>query len=253
MPTRLKPQPSTKPLSVKPAPPSAPATPGWKWKVLAGLFLVLILFALWGSGAFKELFAGPKIPLPREVGNLSLGMTLDEVLAKYPLLNLGELLKQYPNMTLEEIVKKHPALKRKLAEMKQTLRPFNGDPQFGITTLTVLNGLSGASNMDLLFFLPNQKLYFMSTTWDGDEAQKLAFPDWENNYRRWKRPSPMGTESLGSGVDLKEWLFIDGSTEMTLRDLNYSGKLQRWQDLRDATNTDAQAAFAKYRLDTGGN
>ncbi len=246
---RPKPQQHIKSPSEKPASSSAPATPGWKWKVLAFIFGVLILFALWSGGAFQSLFAGPKIPLPRDVVNLSLGMTLDEVMEKYPLLNLGELLKDNPGKTLEEILKKHPAMKKKLPEMKTTLRPFNGDPQFGITTLSVLNGLSGASSMDLLFFIPNKKLYFISTTWDGADAQKLSFTDWVNNFRRWKRPTTTGAESLGADVDLKEWHFNDNVTEMTLRDLNYSGKLQRWQDLRDATNMDAQAAFAKYRLD----
>ena len=213
---------------------------------MVGLFILLILGALWSVGVFKTLFAGPKIPLPRAEVNLTLGLTLDQVLEKYPLLNMGEVFKKYPKMTLEEIIKKHSAVRKNLAELKKTLRPFNNDPLFGITTLNAQTGLSDASSMDLLFF--KGRLYFISAMWEGDNAKKVTVDDWVHQFRRWIKPSA-GTESLGNDVSLKEWHFKDDATEMTLRDLNYNGKLQRWQDLRDGSNAEAQAAFQKYRLD----
>ncbi len=226
---------------------SSTAAPAWKWKVGVFVFGLLIISALWSSGIFKELFAGPKTPLPRGAVNLQLGMTLDQVLQLYPLMNLGEVMKEYPNMTLEEIIKKHSRVRKNLAELKKTLRPFNNDPLFGITTINNMSGLSGAASMDLLFF--KNQLYFISALWESDAAQKLPFPNWVKEFRRWSRASNANGENLGSDVLLKEWHFNDEQTEMTLRDLNYSNHLQRWQDLRDGANVEAQNAFAKYRLD----
>jgi hypothetical protein len=253
MPPRKQPQPA-KTSAVHPAPSpsvSSKGIPKWKGVVIGLLFGLIVLSALWSTGAFKELFAGPKIPLPREVASLSLGMTLDQVLEKYPQLNLGDLLKENPGMTLEEIVKKHSSLKKKLPEMKKTLRTFNNDPLFGIATLNAVNGLTEAASMDLVFF--KNQLYFISGSWEAEKAQQIPLQEWAKQYRRWNRTGAGNAEPLGTDVMLKEWHFGDGKTEMTLRDLNYPNHLQRWQDLRDASNGEGQSAFAKYRLDTGTN
>ena len=244
---RLKPSSATKAKNETPSHAAAPGTPSWKWKAAVFIFGLLLLSALWSSGIFKGLFAGPKTPLPRGSVNLQLGMTLDQVMQLYPLMNLGELFKEYPNMTLEQIVKKHSKVKKNLAEMKKTLRPFNNDPDFGITTISNLTGLSGAASMDLLFY--KNQLYFISSLYESDGAKQLPFENWVKEFRRWNRTSNGSGENLGSDVLLKEWHFTDLQTEMTLRDLNYSNRVQRWQDLRDAANAPAQAAFVKYRLD----
>jgi hypothetical protein len=185
---------------------------------LASIGLLILLSALWSAGVFHELTAGPKIPLPRDVAGLTLGMSQAQVAQKFP-------------------------------DLKKKLRPYNGDPQFKIATVDKLDGLTEATTMDLLFFLPNDRLYFVSTTWDGDPAAKLPFADWAHQYRRWTKTSNPGGEALGNDVLLKEYHFNDMATEMTLRDLNYTSHVQRWQDLRDASNQDAQAAFSKYRLE----
>lgn len=222
---------------------------GWKWKVLGFIGFLVVLCLVWSTGTFRDLFAGPKIPLPRAVADLSLGMTLEDVLAKYPNMNLGGLFEENPHMTLEEILKKHRGLKRKLPEMMKTLRPFNNDPLFGITTLDAATGLSGASTLDLLFF--KGKLYFMSAMWESEDAKKLPFPDWVKQFRRWNKSSGDSIENLGDKAVLKEWHFDDKATEMTLRNLDYSDQLKCWQDLRDASNEEAQSAFSKYRLESG--
>ncbi|HUO57966.1 MAG TPA: hypothetical protein VMV05_07285 [bacterium] len=251
MPPHRKQPPATESSAEKRSASPSAGVPRWKWILVSLLFGLIALASLWGTGAFRSLFAGPKIPLPRAVGSLTLGMDLDEVIQKYPLMNLTDLMKKYPKMGLEEIVRKHPNLKKKMPEMQRALRPFNNDPLFGITTLNNLNGLSGASSMDLLFF--KNRLYFVSAMWEGAEAQSLPFQDWVRQFRRWNSNARGSEEPLGSDVMLKEWKFSDGPTEMTLRDLNYSGKIQRWQDLRDSSDAEAQAAFAKYRLEAGGN
>lgn len=248
MPRRKPPSADKEPSEKNLSSPASPASPAWKWKVAVFIFALLFVSALWTAGVFKELFAGPKTPLPRGAVNLQLGMSLDQVLQLYPLMNLGDTLKEYPNMTLEEIIKKHSKVRNNLDELKKTLRPFNNDPDFGIATIINLTGLSGASSMDVLFY--KNQLYFISTLWEEDLAKQLPFPDWVKQYRRWSLASNGSGENLGSDVLLKEWHFKDQQTEMTLRDLNYSGKLQRWQDLRDGANTAAQGAFAKYRLDS---
>jgi len=175
-----------------------------------------------------------------------LGMSLDQVLQLYPLMNFGDLLKDNPGMTVEQIAKKHSKIRKNLETLRKTLRSFNNDPDFGITTLNNLTGLSGASSMDLLFY--KGQLYFISTLWEGDQAKQEPFENWVKEFRRWNRTSNGSGESLGSDVLLKEWHFKDAQTEMTMRDLNYSNHLQRWQDLRDGANAPAQAAFEKYRL-----
>jgi hypothetical protein len=247
MPRRKPSQASNEPSEKSPHPSPSSAPPAWKWKVAVFVFGLLIVSALWSSGVFKSLFAGPKTPLPRGAVNLQLGMSLDQVLQLYPLMNLGDVFKEYPGMTIEEIAKKHSKVRKNLDQLKKTLRSFNNDPDFGITTITNMTGLSGASSMDVLFY--KGQLYFTSTLWEEDLAKQLPFSDWVKQFRRWNRTSNGSGENLGGDVLLKEWHFNDNQTEMTLRDLNYSGKLQRWQDLRDASNQAAQNAFAKYRLD----
>ena len=229
---------------------SALGSGGWKMKAVAFLFALVLIGGLWSTGVFKMLFKGPKIPLPRQTVDLSLGMSLDEVQKKYPYMNLSELFKQYPGMSLDEILKKNPKLRKKLPGMENTLRPFNDDPNFGIATLLPQSGLTGASTVDVLFYLPTRKLYFISAMWQGDDAKGIPLEDWAHQYRRWTQASG-GPEPLGGDVQLKEWHFNDGPTEMTLRDLKYSDHSQRWQDIRDASNDAAQTAFAKYRLETG--
>lgn len=191
-------------------------TPKWKWKVLGFLGLLLFLSALWTSGLFKELTAGPKTPLPREASAFSLGMAKADLIAKYP-------------------------------SLKKKLRPFNNDPVFQIATLDQKSGITGASTVDLLFF--HDQLYFISSMFETEAAKAAPFDAWVKQYRRWNKAAGDNAESLGAQVLLKEWHFADGKTEMTLRDLNYPDHLQRWEDLRDATNEAAQQAFMKYRLD----
>ncbi len=220
MPTRLKQPPATKAEAPKSSAPSLPTPGQWKGKVIAFIFALILLTAIWSTGAFKGLFAGPKIPLPRQVNDLALGIPMADVLQKYP-------------------------------AAKKKMRPFNNDPQFQIVTLGPSEGVTGPSSIDLLFYIPNSKLYFMSSMWDADGAKSIPVEDLAHQYRRWNKNSTGGPEPLGNDVLLKEWHFNDGSTEMTLRDLNYSSHLQRWEDIRDASNEAAQDAFAKYRLDAG--
>ncbi|HEY5039395.1 MAG TPA: hypothetical protein VIJ93_10015, partial [bacterium] len=145
-------------------------------------------------------------------------------------------------MTKADIIGKYPKIKKKF-------RSFNNDPQFQIVTLDRSAGLTDANSTDLLFF--NDTLYFVSASWEGADAQNIPVQDWVKQFRRWNHANTGAAENLGADVLLKEWHFNDGKTEMTLRDLNYSNHIQRWQDLRDAANDAAQAAFAKYRIDAG--
>src|ERR1041384_8075649 len=189
------------------------------WKVgvlwIGGVFLVAAGILAWNSPLVQDLFAGPKIPLPRQVGDLSLGTPQDQILQKYP-------------------------------EVKNALRPYNDDPLFKIATLQVENKVPsslaskrekkkaspgivsekampvlGASTVDLLFF--QGKLYYLSATWEGDPAKAVPAAQWVEDFRRWnpRRTSPTEVQSMGDQVLLKEWRYADGKTEMTLRDLNY--------------------------------
>lgn len=263
MPTRRKQPPATKssekpnavkspteaPSSVEGTNPS-PSNDGWKVKAAGFLFALILLTALWSAGVFNALFAGPKIPLPRQVDELTLGMTLDEVVAKYPMLNMDRVLDQYKVHSMEDLFKKKPALKKSLPQLQRALRSFNNDPQFGITTLKTSDGLKGSTTVDLIFYLPTQKLYFISSMWESGDGASVPVEDWAHQYRRWKKGNSGSAENLGNNVILKEWNFVDDQTEMVLRSLDYSGKVQKWQDLRDAANEAAQNAFAKYRLET---
>jgi hypothetical protein len=164
---------------------------------------------------------------------------------------MDRVLEQNKVKTMEELFKKKPSLKKNLAQLQRALRSFNNDPQFGITTLKASNGLKGSTTVDLIFYLPNNKLYFMSSMWEAGEGAGIPIEDWAHQYRRWKSTASGSAENLGNNVTLKEWKFTDDQTEMILRSLDYTGKVQKWQDLRDAGNEAAQSAFAKYRLEAG--
>jgi hypothetical protein len=220
MPTRRKQPPASKEETPKPAASSLPTPGQWKGKVIGFIFALIVLTALWSAGLFKSFFAGPNIPLPRQVNDLSLGMNMADILQKFP-------------------------------QAKAKMRSFNNDPQFQIVTLGPSEGVTGPASVDLLFYIPNGKLYFMSSMWEADGAKAIPVEDWAHQYRRWNKNTSGAPESLGNDVLLKEWHFNDSQTEMTLRDLNYTTHLQRWEDLRDASNDAAQSAFAKYRLDAG--
>lgn len=252
MPLRLKQPPATRHSAVSTSSSPSNGDSGWKWKVVGFIIFLVLASGLWSTGFLQDLFAGPKVPLPREVLGFSLGMSLDDVLQKYPLMNLGDLFRENPNMSLEEILKKnHKLTKKKVAEMEKTLRPFNNDPNFGIATIMPQAGLTGAESVDVLFYLPTKQLYFVSTMWDGNDAKTVPVDDWAKTFRRWIKNPSQTTENLSPDVNLKEWHYVDKQTEMTVRNLAYSDHVQRWQDLRDASNEAAQAAFSKYRLETG--
>lgn len=219
MPPRRKQPPATE-ATPKPKAAAIPTPGQWKGKAIAFLFALLLFAGIWSTGVFKSFFAGPKIPLPRDAGGFSLGMSLDDVLQRFP-------------------------------TAKKKLRPFNNDPDFKIVTLDTAAGVTGATSVDLLFYLPNSKLYFISATWDGDSANTIPVTEWAHQYRRWTKNGNGVPEPLGNDVTLKEWHFDDTHTEMVLRDLTYTNHLQRWQDIRDSSNDAAQQAFAKYRLDAG--
>jgi hypothetical protein len=194
---------------------------GKKGRMAAWIILVLVLIstALWVGGFWQNLFAGPNIPLPRQTSQLTLGLNLEQVLQLYP-------------------------------GVQKELRPYNNDPLFRIADLTPSDGLpSNLSGLSVLFF--KDQLYYVLSSWEGTAAQAIPVDDWVHQYRRWNLRGGQGEQSqvLGGQNLLREWYFSDSKTEMVLRTMNYENKIQRWQDLRDASNTDAQAAFAKYRLD----
>lgn len=200
------------------APP--PASPRWKVMVAVAILVIVGLTTiLWSSGFFKNLMAGPKTPLPRQVAGVSLGMSMDQVFQVYP-------------------------------AAKKALRPYNDDPLFKIASLKAGKDLSETTTLDLVFF--KDRLYFASAMWEADKAKVIPIDQWVNDYRRWDKAKQGDQEALAPQVNLKEWHFTDGPTEMVLRDLNYPDHIQRWQDIRDSSSPEAQAAFAKYRLETGG-
>ncbi len=195
---------------------AAHASPQWKGKVLAAIFFLIVLSGVWSTGIIQDAMAGPNIPLPRQDAEFSLGMTKSQIMEKYP-------------------------------KLKKRLRKYNDDKVFRIAKLDAADGITGPASVELLFY--KDQLYYVSAMWDGDGAKNLPLPEWAKQYRRWNRNSRGVSEPLGDNVYLREWFFGDAQTEMVLRDLNYTDHVQRWQDLRDASNAEAQAAFAKYRLD----
>lgn len=152
---------SQPPVEVKPAPAVTPkdSTPRWKVALALGMLGVCLLaLFLYSSGVLKDLFAGPKVPLPRQVAEVTLGQTLEE-------------------------------LQPRFSGLKKLLRPYNNDPEFKIATLTSENGLAGATKADFIFF--HNQLYFISAEWDGAKPQSLPFEDWARQFRRWnKTPIP---------------------------------------------------------------
>ncbi len=213
---------SKPPVEVKAAPtvPLKESTPRWKVFLALGILGVcLLVMFLFSSGIMRDLFAGPKIPLPRQVAQITLGQTLEE-------------------------------LQPRFTGLKKLLRPYNNDPQFQIATLTPQDGLTGLAKVDFIFF--HNQLYFISAEWDGADAKALPVEGWAHQFRRWSKVRHPQTEKLNDQVKLNEWYFADGSTEMTVMHLDYPGNNQTLQQLRDATNSPAQAAFAKYRLETDG-
>jgi len=193
--------------------------PLWKKAALGILALLIILGALYAAGTFDNIRLGPKVPIDRVATEFPLGMTLEDLSARY---------------------------KKSLKK----LRPFNGDKELRIVTLTPKDGYQASDSADLLFF--QDKLYFVSVMWSGPSAEAQPFGDWVKMARRWKLNKGGVPENLGEDVLLKEWHFNDGPTEMTLRDLKFNDSRQRWRELRDASNQAAHTAFAKYRLEAGG-
>jgi hypothetical protein len=180
--------------------------------------ILLVLGFMFSTGMMQELFAGPKTPLPRV--NLGLGFGTD----------------------LKDILEKFPGCED---------RSFNNDPLFRIITLKGRQDLpEGASESELIFF--EGKLYFVSAKWEDGEAVKIPVESWARQFRRWNRRFPAPSASLqGDANDtlLKEWYFDDGNTELILRNLEFKKQVNRWKDLRDTSNANAQNAFAKYRFD----
>jgi hypothetical protein len=110
------------------------------------------------------------------------------------------------------------------------------------------DGLTSAQSVDLIFY--KDKLYFISAKWQPDNIhQTKTFNEMAHQFRRWSNNRRGDVENLGGETSLREWHFKDAQTEMVMRDLDDSKTSQWWQDLRDASNTEAQEAFAKYRLD----
>jgi hypothetical protein len=198
--------------------PSSSSSESWKWKVFGFILFMIIVSVVWSTGIIQDMLAGPKVPLPREVADLSLGMPLDQVVQKFP-------------------------------SIKKKMRPYNNDPLFKIVDIDAAAGLKGASSAEVIFF--KDQLYFVSAMWESNDVNTVPVLDWVKEFRRWNLSKTPSTENLGSDAWLKEWNFTDHSTEMVLRDLNYPSHPQRWQDLRDASNGEAQSAFSKYRLEAG--
>jgi len=193
--------------------------PLWKKAALGILGLLIALGALYSAGTFDNIRLGPKIPIERTVTEFPLGMTLEDISARY---------------------------KKSL----KGLRPFNGDKDLRIMTLTAKDGYKTSDSADLLFF--QDKLYFVSVMWSGASAEAQPFETLVKTARRWRLTKGGIPENLGTDVLLKEWHFSDGPTEMTLRELKFNDNRQRWMELRDAANQPAHTAFAKYRLEAGG-
>jgi len=208
----------TKP-SRKTAPAPAPAK-GFPWKktLLVGVGVLIVAGYLLSTGVVQDLTAGPKTPLPRTTLGLDFGADLKTVLARFP---------------------------------GSKDRPFNNDPHFRILTLKDRKDMpEGAAEAELIFF--EDRLYFVSAKWEENATEKVPVDAWSEEYRRWKRRQPNDAVALqGAGQDtvLNEWYFDDGTTEMILRDLKFNQTVNRWKDLRDASNQAAQRAFAPYRFD----
>jgi hypothetical protein len=153
---------------------------GFPWKktlLIAGAVLFVAAF-LHSTGAFREMMAGPKTPLPRLNIGLSFGTELKDMLIRFP---------------------------------GAKDRAFNNDPQFRILTLKDRKDMpDGAAEAELIFF--EGKLYFVSAKWDNDAAAKVPVESWAQQFRRWKKrqPSPaIALQGAGSDTVLNEWYFED--------------------------------------------
>jgi hypothetical protein len=176
----------------------------------------LLFFAL--KDRVTDAFAGPRVPLPRVNLGLQFGTGLKDVMARFP---------------------------------GSKDRAFNNDPLFRILTLKDRRDMpEGAAEAELIFF--EGALYFVSAKWEDLAAAKVPVETLSQQFRRWrlKRPAPdVSLQGAGRDTVLGEWYFDDGATEMVLRDLRFNQTVNRWMDLRDASNEAAQRAFAPYRFD----
>jgi hypothetical protein len=190
----------------------------WKRAGLVLLGILLVVGFLFSTGVLQELTAGPKRPLPRVNLGLGFGTDIKDVKAKFP---------------------------------GCQVRDFNEDPQFRIITLKEGPDIpEGAKEAEMIFF--EGKLYFVSAQWEGEPAEKMPFDSWIRDFRRWKLKQdvpPIPLQGADKDTSLKEWFFQDDQTEMILRDLHFKDQVNRWKDLRDASNEEAHSAFAKYRFD----
>jgi len=176
--------------------------------------IVLLLILLAGWGVATRIRQGPATPIPRENFAFRLGVTADELKTTFP---------------------------------KLDLRPYNNDKDFRIANLVASDSLPGGmETIDLVYY--KNRLFFMTQQWLKNDPtrnpEKIAY-----QYRRWLKPGGGTPQTLGKDTILREWFFQDGPTEMIIRELKYGNQYQFWQDLRDASDPEAKAAFAKYRID----
>ena len=186
--------------------------------LLSALFMAAILVVLGKAGVFNDLFAGPRLPLPRGAAGFSLGMDIGDFLAKYPALS-------------------------------KAFHDYNGDPRFKVVAVGQPAGKGGPSSVDLVFF--QGKLFDVAASWESDKTAPPSLWEIAHQYRRWVQSGGV-PKAMGKDVKLSEWYLKDSATEMVLRDLTYPQLTQGWEEIRDSLNKDAQTAFAKYRNQIAG-
>jgi hypothetical protein len=196
------------------APPtSAPKTKSGRSIALVLVGTVLLVLLAWS--VIHRSNEGPAIPLPRIAGTCQLGVSYLQLKSTFP---------------------------------SMQLRPFNNDPDFKIASLKEKDHLpENLTGLDLIFY--KNTLFFVSQQWETPVASK-DLDAWASQYRRWVKEGGGKLQSLRDNASLREWNFQDTSTEMILRELKYNNRTERWQDLRDGANAEAQKAFEKYRIDT---
>jgi len=200
--------------AVRPNPTTPPPAKSGPGKKIAAALVAAALIGFFAWTILHHADEGPNIPLPRLAAACQLGASYDQVKKMLP---------------------------------KIDLRTYNNDPDFKIATLKPTDGLpDNLVGLDLIFF--KQTLFFVSQQWEKTDPQKD--PDaWSTQFRRWKKEGSGVLQSLGGNATLREWSFLDPSTEMIIRELKYNNKTEYWQDLRDAANAEGQRAFAKHRID----
>ncbi len=204
------PVPKAEPKSTTGSVKSGQGKSGKLWPILLGLAILGLL----GWGLLSKIAQGPKTPLPREAFGIKLGSSSKDAQQAIP---------------------------------KLVLRPYNNDPDFKIVSMKASEGIpTGLTSLDLIYY--KDQLFFISQQWDG-KSTGVNLDAMAHDFRRWSRKGAGNPQSLGEGASLREWYFSDGGAEMILRELKYNDQVQTWQDLRDASNPDAVAAFAKYRID----